>query len=122
VQTRIGIDARPLRAAGAGVLAFAEVRPYVGDGNAGAPCPLRSLTGIPCPFCGTTRGVTAAVRGDVLDAVVLNPASVLLVLAAVALLVLWRVPRFSVPVWLPIAGVAALWAYELFKLGAGLPL
>jgi hypothetical protein len=47
---------------------------------------------------------------------------VLLVLAAVTLLVLWRVPRFSVPVWLPVAAVAALWMFELFKLGAGLPL
>jgi Protein of unknown function (DUF2752) len=121
-ERRIAIDARPLRWAGAGVLAFAALRPYVGDGDLGAPCPLRSLTGVPCPLCGMTRGVTAAVRGDVLDAVVLNPASVLLVLATVLLLVLWRVPRLTVPLWLPIAGIATLWTYELFKLGAGLPL
>jgi hypothetical protein len=119
---RIGLDTRPLRWAGAGILALAAARPYIGDGEAGVPCPLRSLTGVPCPFCGMTRGVTAAVRGNVVDAVVLNPGSVLLVLAAVTLLVLWRVPRFSVPVWLPVAAVAALWMFELFKLGAGLPL
>lgn len=104
------------------MLALAAVRPYAGDGQAGVPCPLRSLTGIPCPFCGMTRGVTAAVRGDVFDAVVLNPGSVLLVLAAVTLLVWWRVRRLSVPVWLPVAAVALLWMFELFKLGVGLPL
>ena len=27
------------------------------------PCPLRTLTGIPCPLCGSTRGVVAAVHG-----------------------------------------------------------
>ena len=119
---RIDLDTRPLRWAGAGILALAAVRPYVGGGGAGVPCPLRSLTGVPCPFCGMTRGVTAAVRGNVFDAVVLNPGSLLLVLAAVLLLVLWRVPRFSVPVWLPVVAIALLWTFELFKLGAGLPL
>jgi hypothetical protein len=118
---RIGFDARPLRWAGAGVLALAAVRPDVA-GDAGIACPLRTLTGIPCPFCGMTRGVTAAVRGDLAHAVVLNPGSVLLVLAAVALLLMWRIPRLSVPMWLPVAAIAVLWSFELFKLGAGLPL
>jgi len=28
------------------------------------PCPLRTLTGIPCPLCGATRSVVLAVHGD----------------------------------------------------------
>jgi hypothetical protein len=119
---RIGLDARSLRWAGAGLVALATLRPAVGDGGTDVPCPLRSLTGVPCPFCGMTRGVNEVVRGHVVDALVLNPGSVLLVVATVLLLVTWRVPRLSVPIWLPITALAALWSFELFKLGAGLPL
>ena len=28
------------------------------------PCPLRLLTGLPCPFCGITRSLASAMRGD----------------------------------------------------------
>ena len=81
------------------------------------------MTGVPCPFCGMTRGVTEAVHGDLAGAAALNPGSVLLVVAAVLL------PRHagdgaraSIPTWLPIALVAALWAFELFKYATGQPL
>ena len=30
----------------------------------GLPCPLLALTGIQCPFCGTTRAAAALIRGD----------------------------------------------------------
>lgn len=30
----------------------------------GWPCPLRNLTGIPCPTCFLTRATSAALRGD----------------------------------------------------------
>ena len=83
---------------------------------------MRSLTGLPCPFCGMTRGVTAMVHGDVADAALFNPGSVLIVLAAIFLLVMWRVPRVTIPTWLPVAMLAALWAFELFKYESGLPL
>ncbi len=104
------------------MLAVAAVRPLVGNGDAGLPCPLRSLTGVPCPFCGMTRGVTAVVHGDVAHAALLNPGSVLLVVAAVALLLSWRVGRVTMPGWVPVAVVAALWAFELFKYAVGLSL
>ena len=74
------------------MLTIAVAHPLIAHGSAGMPCPLRSLTGLPCPFCGMTRGVTAMVHGDVADAALFNPGSVLLVLAAVFLLVMWRVP------------------------------
>lgn len=34
------------------------------DGNHGVPCPLRSLTGIPCPFCGMTTATVALTHGQ----------------------------------------------------------
>jgi hypothetical protein len=124
VQAEVGIsvDTRPLRWAGAAMLTVAVAQPLIAHGAGGVPCPLRSLTGIPCPFCGMTRGVTAAVRGNVADAALLNPGSVLLVVAAVLLLGMWRIRRVTIPTWLPIALIAALWGFELFKYQSGLPL
>lgn len=89
------------------------------------PCPLRSVTGIPCPLCGSTRGVIAAVHGEVGRALTLNPASLLAIVLAVALIVTWRVPRFRrvrVPVWVAAGVLAALWSYQLFKYATGRPL
>ena len=37
------------------------------------PCPLLTLTGIPCPLCGMTRSVTVAFRGDLLASLRFNP-------------------------------------------------
>lgn len=114
------VDARPLRVAGAAVLGVAALRPVVGD--PGMPCPFRAISGLPCPFCGMTRGVTSAVHGDVVGAVLFNPGSVLLVIAAIALLVMWRWRRVTFPVWLPYAMFAALWSFELAKFATGRPL
>lgn len=46
-------------------------------------CPLRALTGVPCPLCGATRSVVLASRGDAAF-LTLNPVWVV-VLAALAL-------------------------------------
>lgn len=49
------------------------------------PCPLRALTGIPCPGCGAGRCVTALLEGDLggaLDANALVPLALLLVVWA----------------------------------------
>jgi len=80
------------------------------------------MTGVPCPFCGMTRGVTDAVHGNFGAAAAMNPASIVLVLAAVAMLVAWRHPTASVPRWLPWVTIAAMWAFQLFKFATGRPL
>ena len=99
VQAQVGSRSRPARCGGPAPRCsrVAVAQPLVAHGAGGVPCPLRSLTGIPCPFCGMTRGVTAAVRGDVADAALFNPGSVLLVVAAVLLLGMWRIRRVTIP-------------------------
>jgi len=52
------------------------------------PCLLRSTTGIPCPFCGSTRAVVLAAQGQWLGSVLMNPLGGLLVLGG-PLLALW---------------------------------
>jgi len=36
-------------------------------------CPIRSVTGMPCPACGTTRGLLHLLHGEAWQAVVSNP-------------------------------------------------
>lgn len=82
------------------------------------PCTLRTLTGVPCPTCGTTHAAVALLRGHVLEALRANP---LAAIAGIAFLVggavapLWVSVRRSVPVfptplpvWARIAGGAVL--------------
>jgi Protein of unknown function (DUF2752) len=101
------------------MLGIAAGRPLLGSPDVG--CPLRATTGVPCPFCGMTRGVTDAVHGNVTAAAWLNPGSLFLVFAAIVLLVAWRRRTVSFPAWLPYALVAALWAFQLFKYATGRP-
>jgi hypothetical protein len=111
----------PLRAAGL-ALVPAAVALSVSPVDPVPPCPLRALTGIPCPLCGSTRGVIAAVHGDLERALTLNPASIGALLLALLLVVGWRAERVRVPVWTIASVVGALWAYQLFKYATGRPL
>lgn len=108
------VDLAELRVAGGAMLAAAAVLPLV-PGEVGLPCPLRTLTGIPCPLCGMTTSVTAATRLHLGEAMAANPAGVVAVALAVALL-LWRGRgRVALPSWLPPAALAIMWAYQLVR-------
>ena len=52
------------------------------------PCVLKTATDVPCPFCGGTRSVLYASRGEWLPAFLLNPLGVLLI-AGGPLVALW---------------------------------
>ncbi len=106
------IDARTARFLAGGLLGVAALRPMMGV-DLTPTCPLRSITGVPCPLCGTARGVDALVHGDLGRALVLNPGVLLLAAATLFLMVQWRMPRVTVPVR-TIAGVlAVLWIWQL---------
>ena len=108
------VDLHDLRIAGGVMLAIAALLPVL-PGPDGVPCPLRSLTGIPCPLCGMTTSVTSVVHLDPVAAVTANPAGVLAVLVAVALLVVRRRRQVAIPVWVLPLGLALMWVWQLFR-------
>lgn len=103
------------------MLAVAVVRPWLPHGLS-LPCPLRSVTGIPCPLCGMTRAVTYAVHGDLGASVAMTPGGIVAVVLALGLLAAWRVRRVSVPAWVIPAVLGVLWAFQLAKYATGRPL
>jgi hypothetical protein len=109
------VDTTDLRRAGGFMLAAAAVLPWV-PGHPHLFCPLRTLTGVPCPLCGMTTSVEATVHLRFGDAFAANPAGLLLVALVIVLLV--RRPtalRVSMP--LIALALALMWAFELHRFG-----
>jgi len=97
------------------MLAAAAVLPVL-PGSPGLPCPLRSFTGVPCPFCGMTTSVEATVHLHLGDAVAANPAGILLVVVAIVLLIL-RPRSIPVPTTIAVVLVGLMWVFELQRFG-----
>jgi hypothetical protein len=128
----------PERLGGFGALAAAgaAVWPMVTTTTGvGLPCPLRTLTGIPCPGCGLTTAAVAMVRGQFDAALHANP--VIFGLAALTVaagpLVALRAAGVLEPPrpWSParrrqmgwIAGLLAVasWLFQLHRIRPDLP-
>lgn len=114
MAARFDLDLGPARYLGGAMLALGLVLPHVA-GNPGLPCPLRTVTGVPCPFCGLTTSVKAVLGGDGRAALAANPFGVLLVAAAVVLLVVPRWRRVSLPLVVLGGGIALSWLFELHR-------
>src|SRR3954453_20046966 len=81
-------------------------------GHPGLACPMRRLTGVPCPLCGMTTSVEESVRGHLSRAFAANPGGIAAV--AVALFLIVRRPEsLLIPAALPIVALAAAWLFEL---------
>ena len=112
----------------AGVVALGACASALGGGQVEGPtlCPFRLATGLPCPFCGTTRSLMALGRGDVETSIQLSPLGPLLALAAVAFAARFamaakRRRAVTRPPWLvPAAGLAigVIWIFQLVTRGA----
>jgi Protein of unknown function (DUF2752) len=86
-------------------------------GHAGLPCPLRTLTGVPCPLCGMTTSVEDTLHFDLRGAAGANPGGLGIVAAAFALLAYRPARLVRVPAAvLGMIGVA-LWLFELHRFG-----
>lgn len=82
-------------------------------------CPLRAVTGVPCPVCGTTTALVRLGRLDPAGALAANPVT----LAALAVIVLApvvrRPARVPLPLLLGAAAVAEVWQLARFGLLPG---
>lgn len=109
----ISLDDRDLRI-GAGLLLGAAAARAAIPGHPGLPCPLRTLTGVPCPLCGMTTSATDTVELDLRDAVTANPGGLVLVALAIAI-VLGPGRRLVVRSGLVYFALAAMWLWEFHR-------
>lgn len=104
---------RELRFAGAALVGAAAIWPAL-PVHPPLACPLRSLTGIPCPLCGMTRACVAAMHGHLGASLAFNPAGVLVVIAAiVAVLRPQWLSRLRAPMWTAVLALGALWLWNV---------
>lgn len=108
------VELSDVRVAAGILLAGAAVRAAMPH-PIGLPCPLRALTGIPCPLCGMTTSVTAVARFRIDDALAANPAGVVAVVVAVAVLVFRGRSTVALPVWLIPTALALMWVFQLHR-------
>lgn len=109
----IELKGLPLQVGSAFLVAGVAILPLI-PSHTVVICPLRALTGVPCPLCGMTTSVTAVGRGRFGEALAANPAGVGAVLGA-ALILLLRPRRVRVPAWALGAVVAGMWIFELTR-------
>jgi len=98
------------------MLAAAVVLPAV---SAHPPllCPLKTITGVPCPFCGMTTSVEATLHGHPGSALAANPAGPAAVLVALVLLVRRPARPLHAPLVAVILPLVLLWLFELQRFG-----
>jgi hypothetical protein len=110
------LDTRDLRTAGVLMLALGLTMPMLPGHHLGFPCPLRTLTGVPCPLCGMSTSVEDTVHAHLGAAAAANPAGILFVAIAAALVVI-RPSRFAVSRLAAAGTMLAMWVFELHRFG-----
>jgi len=115
-RAKLEIDLSVARRLGAPMLGLGLLLPHL-PGHPGLPCPLRTMTGVPCPFCGMTTSVEAGVHLDWRGAISANPFGLVLIVVSVIVLIrpAWR--RLAIPVSLLVAAAmtSELWELHRFK-------
>ncbi|MFN2594833.1 MAG: DUF2752 domain-containing protein [Actinomycetota bacterium] len=109
----VELDSHFLRLPALGMVAAGVLLPLLG--HPGTACPLRTLTGIPCPLCGASTSVEDALRGHLWTAARTNPLGVVALAIAGFVVVarrryVWRIPLAAV-----FAVLGAAWVVELLR-------
>jgi len=113
--SRFGGPVRVLaRGGGAGVLALALAELHATD-DPGVLCPLRRLTGVPCPVCGSTTVFMELGAGHPGAAIAANPVTVLVGNGAVGGW-WWRQPARRRNTVIGVAA-AVSWLWQLHRFG-----
>ena len=100
-------------------------------GGHGLPCPLRTLTGVPCPFCGMTTATVAITHGNWAAAAAANPFGYLvaaLIVGTVPILTARAVGQIPTPRpwsdaarrrigWVMAGLIALSWLFQLRRYG-----
>lgn len=107
------LDVADVRIAAALMLVAGIVLPLI-PGYPGFACPLRMATGVPCPLCGMSTSVQETLRLRFQEAFNANPAGLVAVIVAGALVML-RPKRVPVPVVVVPVALAAMWVFQLFR-------
>ena len=114
----------------AGILPFAAGLAYsaaVGGGLFSTVCPLLSFTGLPCPFCGSTRAFALATSGDLAfleyNAFWVFAAAGFVVLGLTVIFTRFSLRGFwarrdNLAVYLVVAAILAGWACALLNRGS----
>jgi len=108
------VDLATLRLPAAMMLAAGVVLPRLPQ-HPYLACPLRTLTGIPCPACGMTTSVEATLRLDLSEAWAAAPMGILAVVVALAAVLVRRRVRVELPLWVVVATLAAMWVFQLHR-------
>lgn len=97
----------------------------------GLTCPLRALTGVPCPMCGMTTAATSLAAGDLHAALAANPFVLVLAGLTLCMAVLmaaraaglappaagWPASRRRQAYWVVAVLLASSWAFQLHRFG-----
>jgi hypothetical protein len=108
------VELSDVRTAAGVMLVGAAVRAAMAH-PVGIACPMRTITGVPCPLCGMTTSVTAAARFDVAGSVAANPGGLVAIAVAVAVLVFRQRRTISMPAWVMPAALGLMWVFELHR-------
>jgi hypothetical protein len=108
-------DTSDLRTAGGLMLAGALILPAL-PVHPPLLCPLRTITGVPCPLCGMTTSVEATMHLDFAKAMAATPAGIIAVIIAIVFLI--RKPAsIRVPYALVFVVLGLMWAFQLHRFG-----
>ena len=111
------LNVRDFRLAGIAMMIGAFLVPLFAGVFPEAWCPLRASTGVPCPLCGMTTSVTAAMHLDLPAAVQANPFGIVAIVAAAGLLFVRQRRSIRIPIPLILLAVATSWIWQLARYG-----